>query len=81
MIIGWAKGVSNFQVLLLEHWNSRVRKLISSFTIITLQHIYPEQNYVVDSLSKTGIGVMDYYIHLDMWKDAILLSKESCPFG
>ena len=32
MIIGWAKGDSNFHVILLEHWKARVKKLISSFT-------------------------------------------------
>ena len=35
MIIGWAKGESDFQALLLEHWKARFSKLISSFTNIS----------------------------------------------
>ena len=81
MIIGWAKGESNFQALLLEHWKARVRNLISSFTNIYFQHIYHEYNSAAVSLSKTGIGVMDCCIRVEVWKDSILLSKASWPFG
>ena len=81
MIIWWDKGETNFQALILEHCMENVRMLISSFTNMTFHHIYHKINTEVDSLSKTGIGVMDCCIHFEVWKESILFSRDSWPFG
>ena len=65
MIIGWEKGDTIFQVILLEHWKARIKKLITYFSKISFQHVYREFNFVVDSLSNIGIGAMDYCIKLE----------------
>ena len=80
IIIGWANGDTNFHSLLLEHWKTKVRLLITSFLSITFKHIYSELNSNADMLSKLGIGEMDFRIHYETWHDSTISLRATLPF-
>jgi hypothetical protein len=49
-------------------WMTKIRELISLFTVIKFDHIYREENIEADALSKLALQVRDGRIHFNKWQ-------------
>jgi len=77
VIVDWATGCLEIQVITLVHWCQRTKSLISSFSEITFQHIFRELNSVADGLSKKAVGLQAGLLHFEELKDNIICSRGS----
>ena len=55
VIIEWAKDVYSLRTMEFQHWARRITDIISTFQRITFRHIYREQNFEADGLSKLAL--------------------------
>ena len=65
VVIDWANGDTNFELLHIDQWDNRVRETINNFSYISFTHTYREFNYAVDGLSKFAVGDMDGILHFE----------------
>jgi len=67
-IIDWVNEKSTIRNIVLTHWYQRVLEIKSTFTSITIQHIYRDLNDAANNLSKAGL----------LLEEGILMYKEVC---
>jgi len=55
VIIDWLKGKGRLQVVILDCWKLKLRRLIDLFHHISFAHVYREDNEMADRLSKQAL--------------------------
>jgi ribonuclease HI len=65
IIIDWLIGKGKLQVISLECWKDRISELKNHFRLISFKHVYCEENYDADNLSKKALlrppGKIEYF--------------------
>ena len=78
-LIQWTLGHSNLGVSFLCNWMNRIRDLKVAFSNI-FQHI-PEQNLIVDALSKQGLSLSLDFIHFEYFATRSLCGQGFFEFS
>ena len=67
--IDWLNGLANFQVAALECWKKRTKEATLQFRKLFFTHIYREENYEADTLSKKALHLPPGQICFTIWED------------
>ena len=57
VIVEWFKGIFQLDAVLLDTWKDRILLLKGQFVEISIQHIYRENNFDADLLSKKALAI------------------------
>lgn len=77
VVIEWAAGLVTLQARHPDHWTSRTRTLIDSFSFISFGHIFREVNSIADLLSKMVVGSMDGFLHFEEFREDLMVDSGS----
>jgi ribonuclease HI len=71
IVIDWLNGKANLQVATLLSWKDRIREALRHFRTLSFPHIFREDNYVIDTLSKEALSMPFGQINYSQWEDGI----------
>jgi ribonuclease HI len=71
IVIDWLNGKVNLQATTLLSWKDRIREALQHFRTLSFPHIFREDNYVIDTLSKEALSMPFGQINYSQWEDGI----------
>lgn len=75
VVIDWVNGKADIHSLLLQHWCSHIKGLVSQFSNTSFQHVYREYNKEADQLSKRGLSCTMGSLYFEEYLGSTVISN------